>query len=217
MSGFIQNLLTDTAAGFFGNEYVRDYTHAAKTFRTNSYEYSPKFKFLFHVYFQINPAAVAGGDANNKNLGLAVKSVKLPSYQFNTHVMNQYNRKRVVQTKIKYDAVDIQFHDDNGNNIRNMWYDYYTYYYKDANKVSVSSAGQQTVPLPGTPNIGSVDYNTRNIYAPSITGDDDWGYIGETSTPTTTTSQASLGISKIPFFKIFKYTVLINIILFYII
>lgn len=201
MSGFIQNLLNDTAAGFFGNDYVRDYTHAAKTFRTNSYEFSPKFKFLFHVYFQINPAVYASGTPGNTNLGLAVKSIKLPSYQFNTHVMNQYNRKRVVQTKIKYDAIDIQFHDDNGNNIRNMWYDYYTYYYKDANKVSVSSAGQQTVQLPGAPNAGSVDYNTRNIYANSITGDDDWGYIGETSTATSTTSQASIGISKIPFFK----------------
>lgn len=201
MSGFIQNLLNDTASGFFGNDYVRDYTHAAKTFRTNSYEFSPKFKFLFHVYFQINPAVYATGLPGNTNLGLAVKSIKLPSYQFNTHVMNQYNRKRVVQTKIKYDAIDIQFHDDNGNNIRNMWYDYYTYYYKDANKVSTSSAGQQTIQLPGIANAGSVDYNSRNIYANSITGDDDWGYIGETSSSTATTSQASQGISKIPFFK----------------
>lgn len=201
MSGFVQNLLTDTAAGFFGNDYVRDYTHAAKTFRTNSYEFSPKFKFLFHVYFEINPAVYASGVPGNKNLGLAVKSVKLPSYQFETHTLNQYNRKRIVQTKIKYDAIDIQFHDDNGNNIRNMWYDYYTYYYKDANKVSVSSAGNQTVQLPGIANTGSVDYNSRNLYSPSIAGDDDWGYIGETSAPSTTVSQASLGISKIPFFK----------------
>jgi hypothetical protein len=56
MSGFFQNLLKDTAAGFFGNEYLRDYTHAAKTFRPNGYQYAPKFKFLFHVYFEINPA-----------------------------------------------------------------------------------------------------------------------------------------------------------------
>lgn len=201
MSGFIQNQLNDVAAGFFGNDYVRDYTHAAKTFRTNSYEFSPKFKFLFHVYFEINPAVYASGVPGNTNLGLAVKSVKLPSYQFNTHVMNQYNRKRVVQTKLKYDPIDIQFHDDNGNNIRNMWYDYYTYYYKDANKIVLSTSGNQTVALPGTSNAGTTDYNARNIYAPAITGDDDWGYIGETSNPSTTTSQASLGISKIPFFK----------------
>jgi hypothetical protein len=201
MSGFVQNLLADTAAGFFGNAYVRDYTHAAKTFRTNSYQYSPKLKFLFHVYFEINPAVYSTGIASGANFGLAVKTIKLPSYQFDTHIMNQYNRKRIVQTKLKYDPIDIQFHDDNGNIIRNMWYDYYTYYYKDANKPTRSSAGAQTVNAPGQENAGATEYNRRNIYDPSITGDDDWGYIGEVSVPTNTTSQASQGISKIPFFK----------------
>ena len=38
------------AAGFFSNDYLRDYTHAAKTFRTNGYQYTPKFKFLFHFF-----------------------------------------------------------------------------------------------------------------------------------------------------------------------
>ncbi len=54
MAGFVQNLLTDAATSFFTNEYLRDYQHASKTFRTNAYGYSPKFKFLFHVYFDIN-------------------------------------------------------------------------------------------------------------------------------------------------------------------
>jgi hypothetical protein len=129
MAGFFQNLLTDAANGFFGNDYLRDYTHASKTFRPNAYQYAPKFKFLFHVYFEINQSAYAVGLPQGANFGLAVKSVKLPSYTFDTHTMNQYNRKRIVQTKIKYDPIDITFHDDNGNLIRNMWYNYYTYYY----------------------------------------------------------------------------------------
>jgi len=49
MAGFFQNLLTDAVQGFFGSEYLRDYTHASKTFRTNAYGYAPKFKHLFHV------------------------------------------------------------------------------------------------------------------------------------------------------------------------
>ena len=57
MAGFFQKLATDAAAGFFGNEYLRDYTHAAKTFIPNAYQYAPKFKFLFHVYFEINTSA----------------------------------------------------------------------------------------------------------------------------------------------------------------
>ena len=203
MAGFAQNLLTDIANGFFGNDYVRDYTHAAKTFRTNSYQNAPKLKFLFHVYFEINPAAYSKGIATGSNFGLEVKSVGLPKYTFDTHVMNQYNRKRIVQTKLKYNPVTINFHDDNGNMINDMWYNYYTYYYKDANKPVLQSTGTSTVQtvINAVSNTGSTDYNSRNLYKPDITGDEDWGYIGESSTQIGTLSQTSQGISKIPFFK----------------
>jgi hypothetical protein len=200
MSGFFQNLLKDTAAGFFGNEYLRDYTHASKTFRPNAYQYAPKFKFLFHVYFEINQSAYSVGLPQGANFGLAVKSVKLPSYSFDTHTMNQYNRKRIVQTKIKYDPIDINFHDDNGNLIRNMWYNYYTYYYKDASKPVVSLSGAQAA-LIGVGSANQTNYNSRNIYAPDITYNTDWGYIGETPNATNPPNESSLGLTKIPFFK----------------
>jgi hypothetical protein len=202
MSGFFQNLLKDTAGGFFGNDYLRDYTHAAKTFRTNAYQYAPKLKFLFHVYFEINPAVYAVGLSTGTNFGLTVKTVKLPSYSFDTHVMNQYNRKRIIQTKIKYDPIDIAFHDDAGNSVRNMWYNYYTYYYKDANKPVIAPSGRQTIIGQALQsNIGATDYNSRNLYNNSIAGDEDWGYIGDTSAPSQTLSNSSIGNSKIPFFK----------------
>jgi hypothetical protein len=204
MAGFFQNLLTDAAGGFFGSDYLRDYTHASKTFRPNAYQYAPKFKFLFHVYFEINQSAYAVGLPQGANFGLAVKTVKLPSYSFDTHTMNQYNRKRIVQTKIKYDPIDINFHDDNGNLIRNMWYNYYTYYYKDASKPIVSVSGRQTNQNSGNGNNASpnnTNYNLRNIYSQSITGDTDWGYIGETGTTFNGSTSTGTGQTKIPFFK----------------
>ena len=203
MAGFFQNLLTDAAAGFFGNDYLRDYTHASKTFRPNAYQYAPKFKFLFHVYFEINQSAYAVGLPQGANFGLAVKSVKLPSYSFDTHTMNQYNRKRIVQTKIKYDPIDINFHDDNGNLIRNMWYNYYTYYYKDASipVASVSGRQAQQTGNGSTNSPNNTNYNSRNIYSQSITGDTNWGYIGETPDSPNTNIQAGNGQTKIPFFK----------------
>lgn len=197
MSGFFQNLLTDVAKGFFGNDYVRDYTHAAKTFRANSYQYAPKFKFLFHVYFEINPAVYSKGISQGANFGLAVKTIDLPKYNINTTTLNQYNRKRLVQTKIQYQPINIVFHDDNGNLINDMWYNYYTYYFKDADKPTISAAGRSSQ---GS-NTGSADYNSRNLYKPDITGDEDWGYIGESDQQSGTMSQAGQGISKIPFFK----------------
>ena len=133
----LQSFLKDVAGGFFGNDYLRDYTHASKTFRTNLYQNSPKLKFLCHVYFDINPEVYPVGLNTGVNFGLYVKDVKLPSYGFNTLQLNQYNRKRIVQTKIKYDPVSITFHDDNANNITRMWNAYYTYYYKDGTKPTV--------------------------------------------------------------------------------
>lgn len=203
MSGFFQNFAQDVAGGFFGNDYLRDYTHASKTFRPNAYQYAPKLKFLFHVYFEINQSAYAVGLPQGANFGLAVKSVKLPSYSFDTHTMNQYNRKRIVQTKIKYDPIDINFHDDNGNLIRNMWYNYYTYYYKDAS-IPVSSVSGRQAQQTGNGSTNSpnnTNYNSRNIYSQSITGDTNWGYVGESPDSPATNIQAGNGQTKIPFFK----------------
>ena len=191
MSGFFQNLLRDAAGTFFGSDFLRDYTHASKTFRPNAYQYAPKFKFLFHVYFEINPEAYSQNVNTGANFGLAVKTVKLPGFSFATQDMNQYNRKRIIQTKIKYDPVNIAFHDDNGNMIRSLWKAYYNYNYSDGTKPKVVFAGARGG-APTSPGATLATYNDRTTYTPSITGNDDWGYIGETPNPSG---------HKIPFFK----------------
>ena len=194
MSGFFQNVLKDAAGAFFGSDFLRDYTHASKTFRPNAYQNAPKFKFLFHVYFQLNPTGLP-----ETNYGLLVKTVKLPSFNFETSTLNQYNRKRIIQTKIKYDPINIAFHDDNGNSIRRMWKGYYNYYYADGTKPQVVFNGARgTTPTPQLTGGGGVagatdaTYNSRTQYQPSITGNESWGYQGGTSDPTG---------QKIPFFK----------------
>jgi len=214
MSGFFQNLLQQASGVFFGTDYLRDYTHASKTFRTNAYQYAPKFKYLFHVYFDINPVAYAENVASGANFGLDVKTVQLPKFSFETSTLNQYNRKRIIQTKIKYDPISITFHDDNGTAsgtptaggiIRSLWKAYYNYYYADGNNAQVIFAGAVGGTNPNTGLVGgqggtaaqasAATYNSRNLYNPSITGDATWGYIGDTNIPTSTGGQ------KIPFFK----------------
>jgi hypothetical protein len=194
MAGFVQNLLQDAAGAFFGSDYLRDYTHASKTFRTNSYQNAPKLKFLYHTYFDINPDAFigfnspgVGGIGPTTNFGLLVKEIKLPSYSFATTQLNQYNRKRIVQTKIKYEPIEVTFHDDNGNQANKLWEAYYTYYYNDALKPNVQFGGSR-----GAAGQGPNYYNERNIYNTSITGDDDWGYNAQGN---------GNGTVKVPFFK----------------
>ena len=195
MSGTIQNLLKGAAGSLFGSDYIKDYKHAAKTFRADSYANAPKYKFVFHTYFDINPEAFPAG--NNFNYGILVKDIKLPSFGFNTVQLNQYNRKRIVQTKIKYDPVQITFHDDNSNKVNKLWYAYYTYYYADATKPTVFLGKRGATPQPAatsnTPGSTNADYDVNNIYNDSIQGNDNWGYIGETLNPRNG--------KKVPFFK----------------
>lgn len=173
----------DFLKGFGPGEGLADYAHAAKTFLTNGYEFAPRSKFLFHVYFTINTAYVPllASAFNNQDIatiGLMVKNVQLPNYQIDVEVMNQYNRKRLVQKKIEYQPVQFTFHDDGGDLIRNMWYSYYSYYYKDPqNKYDNLSPNNGNLgPLISTPN--AFNYNARDIYQVNRLVND-WGYIGE--------------------------------------
>ena len=190
----------DFAKGFFGTEGIRDYTHASKVFRTNAYELKPRFKFLFHVSFTINTAQIpalngifASDDVTN--LSYVVKTVNLPTYTIDTATMNQYNRKRLVQTKIKYNPVTITFHDDGGDNVRNMWYNYYAYYYKDASQKYGSDSNTN-----GSAGASQNQQNgfggwERDIYSQNRQVND-WGYIGESYNDGTSSASG-----KPPFFK----------------
>jgi hypothetical protein len=192
LGNWAQNFLKDAAGAFFGSDYLRDYTHASKTFRTNSYQNAPKLKFLFHTYFETNAEAFP----NNFNYGLLVKDIKLPSFSFTTHQMNQYNRKRITQSKIKYEVVDITFHDDNNDSVNYLWNNYYQYYYNDGSKPQNILQGFRGTTLGESLNYDvppSQQYNDRNIYENSISGDSDWGFNGGQTDSATG--------KKVPFFK----------------
>jgi len=173
---------SDFLKGFFGNDYLKDFTHASKTFRANGYELAPKYKFLFYVRFTINRSIPGVKDlfppgTTQNEIGLLVKTVDLPSYQFEVDTLNQYNRKRLVQTKVNYQPVSLRFHDDGSNLINNMWYNYFSYYYKDP------SYKYENVPIGPTGEAGGltpsrVDYNGRDTYI-AYREKNDWGYVGE--------------------------------------
>ena len=199
----------DFLKGFFGADGLKDYSHAAKTFRTNGYELSPRYKFLFHVFFTINTGQIpqlqnAFGDGEIATVGLMVKTVQLPTYTIAVDTMNQYNRKRLVQTKIDYNPVQIVFNDDQSDLIRNMWYNYYRYYYKDStynydNSASINGSIGQLQTLQN-----GFNYNTNDIYENSRQVND-WGYIGEGYQDSLPNPGQALGpANKPPFFRDIK-------------
>ena len=169
--------------GFTNVDSLRDYSHASKTFTTNAFELKPRYKFLFHVSFTLNYKEIPGlssamGQDQLKNIGLTVKTIDLPKYTVTNETLNQYNRKRVVQTKINYDPVTITFHDDAGDNVRNMWYNYYSYYYKDPSQQYLGANNQNGSMGASANQQAGFGYNERDIYTDNwqVT---DWGYIGE--------------------------------------
>jgi hypothetical protein len=173
----------DFLKGFFGADGLKDYSHASKTFRSNGYELTPRYKFLFHVFFTINTGQIpalqnAFGSGDVATVGLMVKTAQLPTYSITVDTMNQYNRKKLVQSKINYNPVQIVFNDDQSDLIRNMWYNYYRYYYKDStynynNEASINGSIGSLQTLQN-----GFNYNTRDIYEGSRQVND-WGYTGE--------------------------------------
>jgi len=111
---------------------LRSYQHGKKIFVDSNYRLSPKYGFLFYVEFDFNPLISNVSNTAAQEMGMIVKSVNLPKFTIDTKVHNAYNRVNISQHKIKYDAVNITFHDDQADNVRNFWYDYYSFYYRDS-------------------------------------------------------------------------------------
>ena len=199
---FLRSFATNVAQGFFGSTYLRDYRHANKTFTANSFELKPRYKFLFHVSFTLNYKEIPGlaaamGIDDVKNVSLLVKTIDLPKYSIATDTLNQYNRKRVIQTKINYDPINITFHDDYGDLARTLWYNYYSYYYKDPNQQYLEPNNTNGSIGPSANRQAGFGYNDRDIYSDQRTGNvNDWGYIGESFVDTNTGDTG-----KPPFFR----------------
>jgi len=168
------SFVEQVAGGFFASDNLKDYTHASKLFRSDGYGLAPNFKFLFHVYFTLeNPAASPSDDRGL--VGALVKSISLPSFEVETQEYVQYNRKRLVHSKINYRPVEIKMHDDSSDTVRSLWYNYYNYYFADPSYNYESGQG---------------GYSGRDIYNLER-GQDNWGM--STTSPN--------GLVKAPFFK----------------
>jgi hypothetical protein len=114
------------------NIILKDYAHASDTFVSNDYALIPKQTFLFHVYFNINQSAYAIGNDKQTEIGLMVKSADLPKFTIDTKTLNSYNRWNIIQSKVKYEPIVIRMHDDSADRVRDFWYRYYSFYYRDS-------------------------------------------------------------------------------------
>lgn len=132
--------------GFFGrlfNEqvYMRDSRHAANIFSFNKSALNngtPRLKFQYFVNFNFNSNPQVSSYVRNflsiedQNFVTAlVKSVTMPNMQINTEVLNQYNKKRIVQTKLDFQPITITLHDTVEGKTLRLWEMYYEYYFRE--------------------------------------------------------------------------------------
>lgn len=95
----------------------------------------PRPRFLFLVRFVRAPSSNAPASWEN-GLQFAVKRFDRPAVTADTQVLNQYNKKRIIQTGIKYGPVKIDFHDTSDQMVMQMWHEYASYYFGDFRKVT---------------------------------------------------------------------------------
>jgi hypothetical protein len=123
-----------------------DYQHAARLYVDNNMRLAPKFKHLYHIVFNIESEvqqlmSPLFGGVDKKEINILAKSADLPKFNIDTQTVNQYNRKKIVQTKVNYQPINIAFHDDNAGLTTLFWETYFRYYFTDPNYVEKDAAG----------------------------------------------------------------------------
>lgn len=114
--------------------FLKDSAWASNYFGGAEMLNQPKRKFLFFCGFIGNPLAMkpefAAELMTNKYIFMS-KGMKPPSFSIETEVLNQYNRKRIVQTGVTYDTITLRVHDDVDNKMSQLMYEYMRYTNKD--------------------------------------------------------------------------------------
>ncbi len=155
------SLLNSLISQLNAQDNLRDQQHASRIFVDGNFFRHPKYSFMFYVIFDY----IQGYDGlrtdpkNVIQLGALCKSAQLPKFTVDSQTFNAYNRKNIVQKSIKYDPVTLRFHDDSSDLVRDFWYDYYSFYYRDAEYT------QESYTIPHKYNARQVDgfgYNLRH-------------------------------------------------------
>ncbi len=111
------------------------------------YRNQPRFPFEYYVGINLNNVGSASSFIsqfyNNpgwQQVPPLIKSVEMPSMKIETTPLNQYNRKRLSQTKVNYEPIKMVFHDVADGKTLKFWEMYYRYYFQDGTEPGVNEA-----------------------------------------------------------------------------
>ena len=145
-----------------------DYQHASRLYVSNNMRLAPKFKHLYHVVLNINPQAQDLAklvkQIDKRELNILARYSDLPKYDIQTETVNQYNRKKIIQTGVRYNPINIEFHDDNAGVTSLFWEAYFRYYYSDSNYTEKNADGTPKLSVDA---YGKVSGNLNSMYGNS--------------------------------------------------
>jgi hypothetical protein len=94
-----------------------------------------------------------------------VSSASAASFGIDSTIMNQYNQKRVVQTRLNYDPITVAFYDTFDNEWHNMMQDYLAHYFNEGNGIApIANEGSSTVDPLFETNFGFTPNAVRNFF-----------------------------------------------------
>lgn len=174
MPSFSSLFTSLTGAGFF---YEKSSRHATYNFNQDSnalYRNQPRFPFEYYIGINLNNVGSASSFISSffnnpqwTQLAPLVKTVDMPSFKIETTPLNQYNRKRISQTKIGFEPVKVVFHDVADGKTLKFWDMYYRYYFGDGSEPGMNEA-KSTQQKNGTYSVEQFLQNIKPAVNPNI-------------------------------------------------
>jgi hypothetical protein len=183
------SLFTDlTGAGFFYEKTSRHATYNFNLEAPSLYRNFPRLPFEYYINISLNNVGTAASyiqsyfnAAQWQQIAPIVKTVEMPSFKIQTDTINEYNRKRISQTKIINEPVKVVFHDVCDGKTLKFWEMYYRYYFLDGNEPGKNEAAQnppnnkkysveqflQNITPAFNPNLASLPSSIVNAFQPA--------------------------------------------------
>lgn len=95
-----------------------------------------------------------------------VQTASAASFSTDTVVINQYNKKRVIQTRLNYDPITVTFYDTFDNAFHNIMTRYMKHYFNGGNGIDLRSSleGDSTVNPSFNTDLGFTPNNVRYFF-----------------------------------------------------
>lgn len=173
-------------------QVLRSTHHAAYNFNQSGlllYNNQPRLPFEYYIDIKLNRVATAASfitdffsSSEMQVLMPLVKTVEMPTIKIETSHLNQYNRKRISQSKISYEPVKMVFHDVADGKTLRFWEMYYRYYFADGNEPGKNTSKSASEQINTYSTESATTGRNPSVYQSNVTSSPaPWNTIGEKS------------------------------------